>query len=188
MRVRIAEYGEVLGTRSQAVDLRAKVEALITKTSDSLVILDLEGVIVFSISFGDQLFAELVERTQAGRYGARRWLAFAGANAFAVEQLEQVLKNAHLAALVMTDKRKAVLAGEIEPRVKQTFDLIERSGEATTGVLQNKLRSKSIQAVNNWLAKLVTARVVDREQVGRGSGRPYVYRSRAAQLVGAGGR
>jgi hypothetical protein len=188
MRVRIAEYGEALGTRSYAADLRAKLEAQITKTTDALVVLDLKGVTVFSISFGDELFAELVKRAQGGRYGTRRWLAFSGANEFAVEQLDQVLRNAHLAALVKTEKGHAVLVGEIEPRVKQTFDLIERAGEATTGQLQGKLKSRSIQAVNNWLAKLVTARVVEREQVGKGSGRPYVYKSRTSQLVGAGGR
>ena len=188
MQVRIAEYGKALGTRSYAQELRTKIEALIAKSDEALVVINLHGVEVFTLSFGDELFAELVKRAQAGRYGARRWAAFAGANEFAAEQLDQVLKNAHLAALVLTDSGKVSLAGEIERRAKQTFELIERAGEATTAELKGKLKTRSIQAVNNWLTELVTARVVDREQVGKGSGRPYAYRSRTPQLVGAGGR
>lgn len=188
MQVRIAEYGEALGTRSYAQELRAKIEALIAKNDDALVIIDLKRVSVFTLSFGDELFAELVKRTQAGRYGARRWVAFAGANEFASEQLDQVLKNAHLATLVLTDAGKAFLAGEVERRAKETFELIERSGDVTTAELKGKLKTRSLQAVNNWLTELVTARVVDREQVSKGSGRPYTYRSRISQLVGAGGR
>jgi hypothetical protein len=188
MQVRIAEYGEALGTRSYAQELRTKIEALLAKSDETLLIIDLGHVSVFTLSFGDELFAELVKRAQAGRYGARRWVAFAGANAFAAEQLDQVLKNAHLAALVRTDAGKAFLAGEVERRARETFDLIERSGAVTTKELRGKLKTRSLQAVNNWLTELVTARVVDREQVGGGSGRPYTYRSRISQLVGAGGR
>lgn len=188
MQLRIAEYGEALGTRSTAHEVRAKIEARIGKSDDALVVLDLGGDPVFTLSAGDALFAELVKRAQAGRYGPRRWVAFSHANEFATEQLDQVLKNAHLTALVVTDAGKAFLAGEIEPRVKQTFDLIERSGEVTTGDLKGKLKTRSMQAVNNWLAQLVAARVVDREQVGKGSGRPYIYRSRISELVGTGGR
>ncbi|HAF08754.1 MAG TPA: hypothetical protein DCK98_01555 [Chloroflexi bacterium] len=188
MQVRIAEYGKALGTRSYAHELRGKIEALISRSDDALVVIDLRRVSVFTLSFGDELFAELVKRTQAGRYGSRRWVAFAGANDFAAEQLDQVLKNAHLAALVRTDTGKAFLAGEVERRAKETFDLIERSGDVTTAELRGKLKTRSLQAVNNWLTELVRARVVDREQVGKGSGRPYSYRSRSGQLVSSGGR
>lgn len=187
MQVRMAEFGEALGTRPFAVDLRSKVEARITASRDPLIVVDLQGVKVFSLSFADALFAELVERTQKGRYGTARWIAFIGANEDAVEHLGEALGNAHLAAVVVTEAGKPILVGA-EPRVRQTFEIIERSGDVTSAQLRSKLKTRSPQAVNNWLAQLVAARVIEREQVGKGSGRPYVYRARTPQLVGAGGR
>ena len=188
MRVRLAEHGRTLGTRALAARLLARIENEVRKSSDALVLIDLRDVTVFSHSFGTGLFAELIVRAQAGRYGPDRWIAFTGANEFSEETLEQVLKNAHLASLLVADDRSVRLIGEIEQRVLDTFLLIEGGRETTTAVLAKKLKASSLQAVNNWLAKLVTARVVDREQVGKGSGRPYVYRSRTPQLIGAGGR
>jgi predicted transcriptional regulator len=77
------------------------------------------------------------------------------------------------------------LTGEVEPRVKETFEAIEKAGEATTTALKAKLRGTSLQAVNNWLSALVTAKVVVREQLAKGSGRPYVYRSKTPELMSA---
>jgi hypothetical protein len=183
MRVAMAEYGRAHSTRPRAAELRSKLEASISKSADTLVVIDLAGVQMFSISFGDELFAELVKRAQAHRYGVARWVAFAGADEFAEEQLDQVLKNAKLAALLATADRKVKLVGDVEPRVRQTFEAIEQKGEATTSTLKIKLRSASLQATNNWLARLVRSKVVQRDQVGRGTGRPYVYRSRSPQLL-----
>jgi hypothetical protein len=187
VRIKMAEHGRTLGTRALGATLLAKVERDVRKSSDALVLVDLSGVLVFSHSFADSLFAELVLRVQGGKYGAERWIAFTGLNEFTRETLDQVLKTAHRVAPIMREDHSIGLIGDVEPKVRDAFTFIARGTETTSAMLATKFGA-SLQAVNNWVAQLVEARVVDRTQAGKGSGRPYVYDARTKQLVATGGR
>ena len=185
MRIRMAAFGRALGGRDRARKLLPEIEKTINERLDSLVLVDLTGVLI-SHSFGDELFATLLNRAQRGRYGRERWIAFTGADEFTAETLHHLLEKRGLAAALVA-QGSVQLVGTAEGRLEETFQTVERLRRATAAVVAKQLGT-SLQAANKWLTKLVEARVVDRTLVGTGSGRPYEYHSRTPELVGAGSR
>jgi DNA-binding transcriptional ArsR family regulator len=150
-----------------------------------LIVIDLSGVF-FTPSFGNEVFVPLLDRACKGRYGKDRWIVFANANPFAEEALDYSFQKNGLIAMLTTAAKQVRLVGVSEQRVRVVFESLLKTGTATSAALARELKI-SLQAANKWLGKLLDAGVVEREQVGKGSGRPFAYRLRTPELVGAGG-
>lgn len=174
MRIAIVRYGKTLGTRSRAREVLADIEGRLRRQPFALV--DLRDVLVFSHSFGDECFAELVDRARQGRYGKGTIVMFVGANEFVAETLDRVLSDRGLVS-VLVNGRGAKLVGAVPKSDRETFEVIRSKRGVTTSDIADRLRV-SQQAVNNRLARLLQAGVVTREPAGQGSGRPFLYRSR----------
>jgi hypothetical protein len=177
VRIEMKQFGKTLATRPLGAEVRTELEKFVAKNKEELILFDLHGVLVFSHSFGDELFGVMAKRTEAGRYGKGRRIAFVGANEFAAETLDSVFRIRRTRAPVVRDKGEWTLVGAIEPQAHRVLDTLRKLGKAETGEIARRLRA-SLPAVNNWLHELIEAGVVERERSGEGSGRPFVYRIR----------
>jgi DNA-binding transcriptional ArsR family regulator len=187
LRVVIAKlgFGREFHDLGIAPRVLASIEQRIAGHPAQLIVIDLEDMLI-TPSFGRMVFVPLVERAQKARYGKGRWIVLANANPFVEEALDHSFQRSGLLALLSTEQRDVRLIGISENRVRQVFESLLKTGSATSAALARELEI-SLQAVNKWLGKLLDAGVVEREQVGKGSGRPFAYRLRTPELAGAGG-
>jgi hypothetical protein len=181
----MAKYDSKLALRDVARRHLHDVEKRVRANSDEIISIGLRRVMV-SLSYADELFATLVERAQRGDYGTRRLVVFRDTDIFSEEIIDEALHRRGLASAT-AGARGLRLLGVKEKRVQQVFQQIERTKRSTTREIAASLRI-SLAAANKWLAKLVSAQLVRREEVGKGSGRPFEYFSRTPEVVGAGGR
>lgn len=178
MRFELRQHGTTLGTRARGRELLLQLERrLLARRQDPVLLVDLRGVLVFSHSFGDELFGQLVDRIQRGRYGPGRVVLFHGANEFVGETLDRVLQARGRVAVLSDDEGRGRLIGAAPDSVERTYTALSKLQRATTAELSRRLRV-SQQAVNNRLAKLLEAGAVHRHETDRGSGSPYSYRIR----------
>jgi hypothetical protein len=117
------------------------VEEISATMEPSLVVLDFAGVEIATSSFLSEAVVHFRDHLRLGR--APSYLAVANLSAKVFEELDELLSRSSdaLIACKLSDERQICapeLLGRLEPKLRETFDLVQRKGETNAVELHSE--------------------------------------------------
>lgn len=164
-----------LWTRSKGTEIRQKLLGFINSSRPGdTIIIDLQGIEVFDISFASELFGRTI--LSMPMQFPDRYIVVTNLSEFTRENLVASLEKIQLAIVEYKPSGELELLGKYHQVDQETFAVINTLSEPVTAVdLKDRLGIK-LQAMNERLNKLVDLRVVRREKSVSAVGREqYIY-------------
>ncbi len=126
-------------------------------------------------SFGDEAIVRLAERLAAGEYG-ERGLLLKGLTGDSIYNLDSAihLRGLRLALLLVETDGRLRTVGQLEPGLRQGFELVEEQGSLTAAQLADVL-GLAINNASNRLRRLHDKRLVRRQYEVTNRGLEYTY-------------
>lgn len=165
---REAGLGTRLGTRLEGKLIQALIVQILPSLPDKeALVIDLEGLDVFSCSFADEAIVNPYQWLIAGDY-RNRDIVVKGKDRGLFDDLDAALMKRHLAMFAFqgepSRKTKWFLLGENKPHLFETLKAIAGAGQISTGRLAKEL-GINLQACSNQVSDLFKMRLIKRERV-----------------------
>jgi len=163
-----------LVTRPSGQVVRNRIEKDIAKEKDGAVIaLDFSKIGIIDYSCADEIVAKLVSRLLGGEYG-NKYVTLTGLNENQEENIEVALERKGLAAIAEKRNGEKVLLGSLHNYLKETLELIMKSGKLTAKELSQSMNLEA-NTSGTRLLNLHKKRLVKRIEEIREGGRVWVY-------------
>lgn len=170
-QVAMRTFGEIVGTREQGSKVRPEILHQLREIPEGeTLILDFDGVQVFSGSFADEVVALPYQRLVNGEYGDR-YIVIRSKEREVLEDLEAKLEKRELAILVIRNGEWEVI-GPLAEHLNETLRVIVSRGEISTPELAEVL-DISLTNCNNRVVVLERLRLIERKRMNNPQGGIY---------------
>ena len=176
-KIEIAKYGKLVGTREEGREAQKEIVQIIEEMPENeRLILNLDGVKVFSGSFADEAVTTPYQRLISGEYG-EKYMLLECKNKEILDDLEAKLEKRKLAMLAHNQDSSWYVVGKLKKHLQETLEEVIENKEITANDLANKL-GITLTNCNNRLSTLHKMGLIKREKVNNPVGGIfYIYKS-----------
>ncbi|NUN49903.1 MAG: hypothetical protein HUU15_13840 [Candidatus Brocadiae bacterium] len=170
-----AGAGGIISGRKSTPAIRERLEAAFQDIRQGGVeILDFSHVDVLDFSGADEVVAKLAGRLAEGEYGTGT-LVLTGCNEAVREGIHAALSTKGSCLMHFESRKKWSILGELEPYLKETLDLVMRSGTLLARDLATECKLKLNTASTRLINLLERRLVIRKEDPATKIGREYTY-------------